>query len=140
MSYTLRTDIARKPGIDGFEPQAVFVLDTGDLVAVAIETAATAAATLAFDCGAWLVDADGDMQAVAGQPVATRCTHAAPAQQVATHGVQTLADALRDLLLGAPADDPPVIAWSHDFREEVSIRNVITIARACGTPIDWSTP
>lgn len=138
MSYILQSDIPRKPGIDGFEPQAVFALDTGDLVAVAIETASTPAATLAFDCGAWLVDADGDMQAVHGQPVATRCTHAAPAQQIATHGVQTLADALRDLLLGAPADDPPIIPWSEDFRAQVSIRNVITIARAVGVPIDWS--
>lgn len=135
---TTLADTPLLPGLDGITPQAVFELDSGDLVAVAISTSQTAAATLAFAGYAWLVDADGDMQAVDSAPIATRMTHAAPAQQVAAIGVQAIADAIRDLLLGESAQDPPVIAWGHDFREQISIRNVITIARAAGVPIDWS--
>lgn len=135
---TTRADTQLLPGLDGLTPQAVFELDSGDLVAVAISTSQTAAATLAFSGCAWLVDSDGDMQAVDGAPIATRMTHAAPAQQVAAIGVQAIADAIRDALLGEPAQDPPVIAWGHDFREQISIRNTITIARAAGVPIDWS--
>jgi hypothetical protein len=99
---------------------------------------ATPSATLACAATAWLVDDDGDMQAVAGQPVATRMTHTASVQQLAALGTQGIADALRDLLLGEPAADPPVIPWAQEVCEQTSIRNVIAVAQAVGTPIDWS--
>ena len=138
MTHALRTDLPLLPGLDELVPQAIFQLDTGASVAVHISLSATPAATLACAATAWLVDDDGDMQAVAGQPVATRMTHTAPAQQLAALGAQGIADALRDLLLGEAPADPPVIPWSDALREQTSIRSVIVVAAAAGTPIDWS--
>ncbi|WP_395706795.1 hypothetical protein [Casimicrobium huifangae] len=127
-----------KPNADGLIAQAVYSLDAGDLVAVAITITPAQSARLAVVGRAWLVDTDGDLQAVGGQPVQTACSHSATAQEVIANGVQGLAEALRDLLLGEPDADPPVIAWDAELRAQVSIKNVIAIARAAGTPIDWS--
>ena len=138
MTHTLRTDLPLLPGLAELVPQAIFLLDTGDSVAVHVALSATTSATLACVAAAWLVDEDGDMQAVAGNPVAVRMSHVATVQELSTLGAQGIADALRDLLLGEAPVDPPVIAWSDELREQTSIRNVITVARAAGTPIDWS--
>lgn len=139
MSYVLRADITLKPHPTvPTAPQAVFELDTGALVALAIATEPTPAATLACACACWLVDADGDPQAVAGIPVLSQFQHAADVGQITALGVQGIAAALRDLLLGEPASDPPAIPWSAQLRTQVSIRNVIAVATAAGTPIDWS--
>ena len=140
MSYVPRTDIPLKPHpLVPAQPQAVFELDTGKLVALAITTAMTNAATLACAAACWLVDAEGDPQQVAGTAVLARFSHAADVQQIAALGVQGIADALRDLLLGEPAGDPPAIAWSAQLRAQVSIRNVIAVAAAAGTPIDFGS-
>lgn len=139
MSHALRTDIPLLPaGPDDVEPQAVFELDTGDLVALRMTTATTPMTTLECVARAWLVDAQGDLQAVAGNPVQSGFTHTADVTQIAALGVQGIADALRDLVLGEAAAEPPPIPWGDALRAQVSIRNVITIARAAGTPIDWS--
>ena len=139
MTYTLRTDITMKPHpAVPAAPQAVFELDTGALVALSIATEATPSTTLACACACWLVDADGDPQAVGGVPVLSQFAHAADAAQIAALGMQGIAAALRDLLLGEPAADPPAIPWSEQLRAEISIRNVIAVAAAAGTPIDWS--
>lgn len=139
MSYVLRTDIILKPHpAVPAPPQAVFELDTGALVALSIATEPTPSTTLACACACWLVDADGDPQAVGGVPVLSQFAHAADAAQIAALGMQGIADALRDLLLGEPPADPPVIPWSEQLRAEISIRNVIAVAAAAGTPIDWS--
>ncbi len=138
MSYEIRSDIPLKshPLLPA-APQAVFALDNGELVALAISTDPTNAATLACSAACWLVDADGDAQAVAGVPVLSRFSHTADVLQIATLGVQGIADALRDLLLGEPPADPPVIRWPAQLRGQVSIRNVIAVAEAAGTPIDF---
>ena len=144
MGYTQRTDTPLKPHplVDA-PPLAVYTLDTGDLVAVSIATSAGNGTTLVVNGAAWLVDADGDPQGVdtdgapgADMPILTTTAHTADVAQVAALGVQGIADALRDLLLGEPAPDPAPIAWGAQLREQLSIRNVITIA--LGTPIDWS--
>ncbi|MGV8944626.1 hypothetical protein [Thermomonas sp.] len=137
MSYTIRADIELKPHpIAGVSPQAVFALDTGDFVALAVVNVPTPAATLACTASAWLVDAEGDAQAVAGIPVLVQFPHTADVQQITTLGVQGIAAALRDLLLGEAAEDPPAIAWSDALSAQVNIRNVIAVARAAGDPID----
>lgn len=139
MSYVLRTDITLKPHpAVPAPPQAVFELDTGALVALSIATEPTPSTTLACACACWLVDAEGDPQAVGGVPVLSQFAHAADAAQIAALGMQGIADALRDLLLGEPAADPPAIPWAMQLRAQVSIRNVIAVATAAGTPIDWS--
>lgn len=142
MSYTARTDITLKPGASAAAmPQVVFELENGDLVALRVTTAVTPMTTLECVAHAWLVDEQGDLQAVEGQPpVLVGFTHTADVTQLAVLGVQGIADALRDLVLGEPASDPPAIPWADALRAQVSIRNAITIARAAGTPIDWSTP
>lgn len=140
MPWQLRADIPMKqhPKV-GAPPRAVFELDSGHLVALAIATTPTPAATLACEASCWLVDADGDPQAVAGIPVLSQFPHAASVAEITTLGVQGIADALRDLLLGEPANEPPAIRWAEPLRAQVSIRNVIAVATAAGTPIDWST-
>lgn len=140
MTSTLRTDIALKPHpLVPAAPQAVFELDTGTLVALSIATAPTNAATLACTAACWLVDGDGDPQAVAGVPVLSRFNHTGDVQQIAALGVQGIADALRDLLLGEAPADPPAIRWAAPLRAQVSIRNVIAVATAAGTPIDFGS-
>lgn len=139
MSWQLRPDIALKPHpAVPTPPLAVFQLDTGALVALAIATAPTQAATVACKASCWLVDADGDPQAVGGVPVLSEFPHAASLAEISALGMQGIADALRDLLLGEPPADPPAIPWSEQLRTEVSIRTVIAVATAAGTPIDWS--
>lgn len=139
MTYQQRQDIPLKPHPQvEAPPQAVFELNTGSLVALSIATAPTPAATLACTASCWLVDADGDPQAVAGIPVLSVFQHAADVAQIQALGVQAIAAALRDLLLGDPPDDPPAIPWGDQLRAQVSIRNVIAVAVAAGTPIDWT--
>lgn len=139
MPFEQRFDIALKPHpLVQAPPQAVFELDTGALVALAIATAPTPAATLECRASCWLVDADGDPQAVAGVPVLTEFPHAASLAEIGALGMQGIAEALRDLLLGEPTDDSPAIPWSEQLRAEVSIRTKILLATAAGTPIDWS--
>jgi len=146
MSWELRTDITPKPhpAVQA-PPQAVFEIHGAGLVALAISTTPTPATTLVFDAACWLVDDQGDPQGIdhdadgtADAPILSRFTHAADAHQITTLGVQGIAAALRDLLLGEPAAAPPVIPWADQLRAQVSIRNVITVATAAGTPIDWS--
>lgn len=145
MTSTLRPDIPLLPHpLVAAAPQAVFALDNGDLVALAITTAPTNAASLACLACAWLVDEEGDPKGVdvdadahADAPVLVRFPHTADVHQLATLGVQGIADALRDLVLGEPAADPPPIAWGANLRAEASIRNRITVARAAGQIIDF---
>ena len=137
MTYALRTDVPLLPaGENGPVPQAIFQLANGDLVALLVTTAVTLATTLECVARAWLVDDQGDLQGVAGVPVQTAFTHTADVAQISTLGVQGIADALRDLVLG----ESPAIPWGAAVRAQVSIQNLITIARAAGTPIDWSAP
>lgn len=141
MSWKLRADIAAKPHEQfGAAPAAVFELDSRALVALAIATAPTPAATLACVASCWLVDADGDPQGVNGVPVLSTFQHVADVSLLSDLGVQGIAEALRDLLLGEPPADPPLIPWPEQLRAQVSIRNVIAVATAAGTPIDWSSP
>lgn len=146
MTYSLRTDIPLTPHpLVAAAPQGVFELDNGDLVALAITTAPTHAATLACLACAWLVDAEGDPKGVdvdadaqPDAPVLVRFPHTADVHQLTTLGVQGIADALRDMVLGEAPTDPPAIPWAAQLRAEASIRNRITVARAAGQIIDWS--
>lgn len=134
MSYTSRTDIELKPHpLLAVTPQAVFALDTGKLVAISYSATPTPRTTLACRIACWLVDADGDAQAVAGVPVQSQYQHTADVQQIATLGAQGIADALRDLVLGEAQTAIPV---SAQVAAEVNIRNVIAVATASGEPID----
>lgn len=137
MTYALRTDIPLLPAAEhGPMPQAIFELANGDLVALLVTKSVTLATSLECVARAWLVDAQGDPQAVAGLPVGTAFTHTADVTQISALGVQGIADALRDLVLG----EPPGIPWGAAIRAQVSIQNIITVARAAGTPVDWSAP
>lgn len=136
MSYQPRNDIELKPHpLLALAPQAAFELDTGALVAVHYSAAPTPRTTLACHIAAWLVDADGDAQAVAGLPVLSQYAHTADVQQITTLGAQGIADALRQLVLGEAQAAIPV---SAQLAEQVSIRNVIAVATASGTPIDYT--
>ncbi len=119
--------------VPGVVAQAVYALETGDLVALSVQKSASNADFLAFAAQAWLVDEDGDAQAVAGVPILRTFTHSADVSQLGALGVQGIADALRDLLLG----EPTAIRWGVGLRGSVSIRTAIALAKAAGTPIDW---
>ena len=134
MSYLSRPEIAMKPHpLLGLQPQAVFALDTGALVAVAYSATPTPRTTLACAIAAWLVDDDGDAQAVAGVAVLSQYQHTADVTQIAALGAQGIADALRELILGEPQTAIPV---AEQLAAQVSIRNVIAVATASGEPID----
>lgn len=135
MTHTPRPDIALKthPLVDT-PPQSVVELDTGALVALAYSATPTPRTTLACLIAAWLVDEDGDPQAVAGVPVLSQYAHTADVQQIAVLGAQGIADTLRALALGEPQAAMPL---SAQLVEQVSIRNVIAVALASGAPIDF---
>lgn len=134
MTHTPRPDIPLKPHpLVAIEPQAVVELDTGAMVALAYSATPTTRTTLACLIAAWLVDTDGDPQAVAGVPVLSQYPHTADVQQIAVLGAQGIADALQALVLGEPQAAIPV---HTQLASEVSIRNVIAVALASGQPID----
>ena len=136
MSYQPRHDISLKPHPRLLlSPQAVFELDTGALVALHYSATPTPRTTLACAIAAWLVDDDGDAQAVAGVPVLSQYAHTADVAQITSLGAQGIADALRQLVLGEAQAAIPV---SAQLAEQVSIRNVIAVATASGTPIDYT--
>lgn len=137
MSIQLTNDIPLKSSAhDGpLMPQAVALLDSGHLVAFCVNTQPTQATTLALVGHAWLVDDEGDLQAVMARPVATAFSFNMDVSLIGSMGVQVAATAVRDLLLGEAVNAP--VDWSRQVIEQVSIRNVIAVAEAVGTPIDW---
>lgn len=152
MSYEAAPNVDLKPLTleqqgqepESFTPGAVFLLDTGDLVAVHYSAKRTPANTLSCRALAWLVDADGDAQATvdaAGKAIVVDFKHNAPAQQLSALTANGLAATLRDLVLGEPPADPenPPIRWSQELRDEVNIRYAIATARATGETIDLVT-
>ena len=137
MSYINRTDIPLVATF-GEEPQAVFELDNGDLIAVKFNAVSTAQNTLSCNMKAWLVDADGDAQQLAGtgREIVTEFTHNASPAQIMGMGLQGVAVAMRDLLLGEMPGETPSIPWGDQLRQEVSIRNSIAMAQAMGEVVD----
>lgn len=161
MSYTIRPDVTLKPlaftrqrpvsqiwDSFNYEPSAVFELDNGDLIAMHY-SAKRITETNMLSClaVAWLVDADGDAQGVDGdgdgpdeqQAIFVEFRHNAPPYEIEALTTPGIAAALRDLVLGVPATDPPAIAWSDELRQQTSIRSAITTARAVGEIFDLAT-
>lgn len=161
MSYTIRNDVTFKPlefhrqrpvsqeyDFFSYEPSAVFELDNGDLIAMHY-SAKRITETNMLSClaVAWLVDADGDVQGVDGdgagpepqRAIYVEFRHNSPPQQIEALTTPGIAAAMRDLVLGEPATDPPAIAWADELRQQTSVRSAITTARAVGEIFDLAT-
>lgn len=134
-------------------PQAVFRLDTGDLVAMKFTTQRLPNNSVACTIMAWLVDEQGDPQAAIDDPghddpILVEFPHTAPPEQILAMGIEGVARELRDVVFGAQvtsayfpggAENDPVIGLSKEVRDSINIRYAIAMARAAGGTVDLVT-
>lgn len=129
------------PQIEEVMPSAVFRMDTGDLIAVHSNNKRLAELnTLSMRIVAWLVDAEGDAQALHGtDPIYVDYKHNAPMVQIETFGVSGLTALLRDMVFGEPVSAYTPIPASVEVLDAINIRYAILSARAAGEVVDLVT-
>lgn len=145
MSLEIRTDVPLKPMSPVYPdavPGAVYWISELDcLVAVSSDRKPTIHNTMSCSVSAWLVDAEGDAQAMASlldRPIAVSFKHNASIEEVGRLGVQGIVRALIALVMGEPAGESPAIPWGESVRSTVNIRHAITLAKAMSETVGFS--
>lgn len=124
---------------DVLAPIAVYELEDGHLVAVSFAQSRTPANTLSCHVAAWQIGVEGAPVVVDDDDglVLVETTHNATAQQIAELGVQGIAQAMVELVLGVEAGEAPPIPWSDQHRQTINIRTAITVAQAMNATIEF---
>lgn len=138
MTYTARTNIPLVAQ-GNHTPQAVFELDTGDLVAIQFTSARTPQHSLACKMVAWQVEQDGTATPVDdddGVVLVALPYNVDIGNLDKAGGLNAVAAAMLALVLGEPPPDPQVIKWRGEVIVEASIRNAIAVARAMTETVD----
>lgn len=128
------------PGL--YAGETALELDTGDLVAVSVESQwLENGAGVAFkSCARW-INADGSTRLCPNDcHIETNASHTADAVSVQAHGVAALGKEMLLLVLGEEptlitidGEEVPIIGWSADVRLNASIRHALACSAETGT-------